>query len=209
MTARASLSGLTQPTMIVRPGTRADCEAIAALHAASWRGTYRNILSDDYLDHYVVDDRQDLWAARFAKFDAAQHLVCVAEDNATITGFVCVLLDEEPELGALLDNLHVASASHGQGLGRRLMAAAASWVAAKKPDWAMHLWVYEANSKTVAFYRAMGGSEVEHRVIFTPAGNRAPVLRFVWENPAALGEILNSGHAPRIIDASNLSMRNA
>ena len=189
--------------MIVRAATRDDCDAIAALHAASWQSTYRQILSDDYLDHQVTEDRKDLWAARFAKFDQRKHHVTIAMDDAddhdvtaaapsTIAGFVCVLLDEEPELGALLDNLHVSPERHRQGIGRKLMASAAHWVASMQPDWAMHLWVYEANAKTVAFYRSIGGDQVDHRVIVTPAGNRAAVLRFEWREPAALAQRLDA-----------------
>jgi GNAT superfamily N-acetyltransferase len=181
--------------MTVRPATSSDCHAIAALHAVSWRSTYRNILSDDYLDHHVVDDRRDLWEARFTKFDSRQHHVAVAlggESGSEVVGFVCVLLDEEPEYGALLDNLHVSPTHHGGGIGRRLMASAAHWVQAMQPDWPMHLWVYEQNLKTVAFYRSAGGVSVDHRVIMTPAGNRAVVLRFEWRDTAALARLLDA-----------------
>lgn len=184
--------------MIVRTATRDDCDAIAALHAASWQSTYRSILSDDYLDRHVTEDRQDLWAARFVKFDESKHHVAVAVDDpcdtspTAIAGFVCVLLDEEPELGALLDNLHVSPQRHRQGIGRQLMARAAQWITVMQPDWPMHLWVYEANLKTVAFYRSTGGNQVDHRVIVTPAGNRAAVLRFEWPRPAALAQRLEA-----------------
>ena len=115
-----------------------------------------------------------------------------------MVGFVCVLLDEEPEYGALLDNLHVAPDRHRAGIGRRLMASAAHWVAALQPGWAMHLWVYEQNLKTVAFYRAAAGVDVEHRVIVTPAGNRAAVLRFEWRDPAALARAARPSFARQV-----------
>ena len=115
--------------------------------------------------------------------------------SATVLGFVCVLLDEEPEYGALLDNLHVAPDQHGSGIGRRLMACAAHWVSAMQPDWPLHLWVYEQNSKTVAFYRKTGGTAVDQRVIVTPAGNRATVLRFEWRDPAHLAATLDASLA--------------
>ncbi len=183
--------------MNVRPARPSDSGAIAALHALSWQRTYRDILSNDYLDHEVVDDRHDLWAARFSKFDQFQHHVAVAVEHEgtqaeTVTGFVCVLLDEEPEHSALLDNLHVSPDRHGGGIGRRLMASAAHWVAAMRPDWPMHLWVYERNLRTVAFYRTTGGVAVDHRTIVTPAGNRAGVLRFEWAVPATLARMLDA-----------------
>lgn len=182
--------------MIVRTATRDDADAIAALHAASWRATYRDILSHEYLDHQVVDDRNDLWLARFAKFDPRQHFVAVAQDDTgTLIGFVCVLLDEEPEHGALLDNLHIDPSLHRMGAGRRLMARAAHWVEHMQPTWPMHLWVYENNAKTVAFYRATGGAQADQRVIVTPAGNRAVVLRFEWSDTAGLASRLDASFA--------------
>jgi GNAT superfamily N-acetyltransferase len=184
--------------MIVRPALSADCPAVAALHALSWQNTYRGILSDEYLDHHIVDDRRDLWEARFTKFDQRMHHVAVAVEDDVIIGFVCVLLDEEPEFGALLDNLHVAPDRHRNGAGRRLMASAAHWVAAMQPDWAMHLWVYEQNLKTVAFYRSAGGENVDQRTIVTPAGNRATVLRFEWRDPAALARLLDDSFTRQV-----------
>ncbi len=189
--------------MLVRVATREDSNAIAALHAASWQATYRNILSDDYLDQQVLEDRSDLWAARFAKFDPHKHHVAIAveadeasPDKESLSGFVCVLLDEEPEHGALLDNLHVAPDRHGRGAGRCLMRHAAQWVATKQPDWPMHLWVYEDNRKTVAFYRSIGGEEADRRLIVTPAGNRAVVMRFEWAHPGTLARLLTATLQP-------------
>ena len=189
--------------MTVRPARPTDCAAIAALHADSWRTTYRHILASDYLDRQVGDDRLDLWEARFAKFDRSLHHIAVSTPDgdaadATLTGFVCVLLDEEAEYGALLDNLHVAPGRHREGIGRRLMADAADWVATTRPAWSMHLWVYQANARTVGFYRTAGGEEVDQRVIVTPAGNRAAVLRFQWRDPRQLAATLfaSFGEAP-------------
>ena len=187
--------------MIFRPATSTDSNAIAALHADSWRTTYRHILAHDYLDHHVAEDRQDFWAARFVKFDDRQHHIAIAadehDDASSITGFVCVLLDEEAEFGALLDNLHIAPKRHREGIGRRLMADAVHWIAAMRPDWSMHLWVYQTNTQAVVFYRALGGVEVDHRTIVTPAGNRATVLRLEWRDPTALAASLDAAIGPR------------
>ena len=103
-----------------------------------------------------------------------------------------MLLDEEPDYGALLDNLHVAPDRHRQGIGRSLMANAAHWIVTMQPDWSMHLWVYEAEHPKSGSLPLGGRQQVDQRVIVTPAGNRAAVLRFEWRDPLALARLLDS-----------------
>lgn len=46
----------------------------------------------------------------------------VAEQRGSIIGFVHTILDHDPVLGALLDNLHVAQGVKRTGIGTQLMA---------------------------------------------------------------------------------------
>ena len=93
--------------MDYRPATEHDIEAIAALHADSWRRHYRGAFSDEYLDGDVLDDRRAVWTGRLTAPDNADHTV-VAEAGGTIIGFAHTILDDDPVDGALVDNLHVA-----------------------------------------------------------------------------------------------------
>ena len=46
----------------VRRATRADADAVAAAHVAGWRGGYRGIFPDEYLDSDAfADERRDMW----------------------------------------------------------------------------------------------------------------------------------------------------
>jgi hypothetical protein len=57
-----------------------DAETIAALHAASWQRTYKDALSQSYLEHKALAERQALWRQRFESPQAGQ-CVLVADDE--------------------------------------------------------------------------------------------------------------------------------
>ncbi|WP_420888619.1 GNAT family N-acetyltransferase [Chromobacterium amazonense] len=108
----------------LRPAQSDDIPLIAALHAQSWRASYRGILPDAYLDERAEDDRLAVWRARFASEKPLWVRIACWEDEPV--GFVCLLPDEAPELGIYLDNLHVRGDQQGRGIGRR------RWVAPRR-----------------------------------------------------------------------------
>jgi GNAT superfamily N-acetyltransferase len=167
--------------VIVRIAKAADAHAIAMLHAESWRSAYRGILSDAFLDGPIFAERRALWEARLSGEPPipSQH-VALAERDGEATAFVCVQLDADPTWGALLDNLHVSPSAKGLGLGRRLMAEAATWVLRQRPDSRLHLWVYEQNLPARRFYEHLGGVANEQGLHEAPDGSRAKAVRYGW-----------------------------
>jgi len=175
--------------MNVRLATAEDAAAIAALHAESWRSAYRGILRDDFLDGAIDDDRRALWDKRLSPTAPdSRPFVALAELDGVALAFVCVLLDVDPMRGALLNNLHVAPASKGRGLGRRLMAEAAIWIRQQRPHSGMHLWVFEQNLPARAFYERLGGVMDERSVHVAPDGSHVQAVRYCWEDPGRLAE---------------------
>ena len=175
-----------------RPGSTADSGSIAALHTASWREAYRGILPDSYLDGEIGEERLGFWKTRLSSSGTNRRLVLLAEDQLELVGFVCVLLDEEPEWGAYLDNLHVRSDIMGRGLGRWLFAEAAKWVASMEPGWPIHLWVFEANRLARGFYERFKGKVVTREIKLMPGGAEVPSLRYVWSDVGMLLKHLTS-----------------
>jgi GNAT superfamily N-acetyltransferase len=168
--------------MPFREAHPADCDAIAALHTASWRSAYRGILPDAFLDGPIETERAQLWRERLTTPLNPRQYVLLAEEGTALRGFVCVLLDEEPAFGGCLDNLHVQPDLRGQGLGRQLFAAAARWVAATEPGWALHLWVFAANASACRFYDRLGGVVVEQSDKAMPGGVTRSLLRYLWRD---------------------------
>ena len=86
----------------IRPASVADADAIAALHAASWRSAYRGIFKDSTLGPVLDDERRTHWSSKLAAM-TADDTVLIAGD----IGFIAVWAKGDPGFGAYIDNLHV------------------------------------------------------------------------------------------------------
>lgn len=156
-----------------------DADAIAALHTESWRDAYRGLVPDDYLDGPLLDERLAFWRARLARPSDAR-LTLKAMSGAQMVGFACVLRDEDPEWGPLLDNLHVKPALKGRGIGTRLLQASRDWAAQVAPEQTLHLWVIENNLPARRFYDRQGGVVDRRSLHEMSAGVVIAAVRYVW-----------------------------
>jgi GNAT superfamily N-acetyltransferase len=171
----------------LRVATVTDAEAIAALHAASWRATYRGAMSDAYLDGDVLGERRATWHERLTA-PAANQWVVVAETEGEVVGFGCAYGAKDERFGTELDNLHVRSDRQSGGIGAHLLAAVAGWCTATHPDVGLYLWVLTQNLRAREFYARMGAEDAGADVWLPPDGSRVPVRRCVWR-VATLGEL--------------------
>jgi ribosomal protein S18 acetylase RimI-like enzyme len=171
----------------LRPATAQDIAAIAALHADSWRRHYRGAFRDSYLDGDVVADRQAVWTERLTA-PAPDQFTIVADRVGEVVGFVHMILDDDPEWGTLLDNLHVTYRLKRGGIGRRLLLEAARQLAQRRPtDSRFYLWVLDQNTAARAFYAKYGGTTVETALDDPlPDGSLGHCHRVVWPDAAAL-----------------------
>lgn len=101
--------------VIFRPAGAADAWGIADLHAESWRRHYRGAYSDAFLVGGVDASRREAWHARLGRPDTSA-ITTVAELDGKVVGFIHLILDLDPEWGALVDNLHVHYELKRQGL---------------------------------------------------------------------------------------------
>jgi len=168
-----------------RDATLADAPRIAALHAASWRRAYRGMLSDEYLDTDLESDRTRVWVGRLTTPNPKQRVV-LAEVSDQLAGFACAFGSEDPDLGTLLDNLHVRHDFQHQGVGAKLMMQIASWCRMEFAGEGLFLWVLEPNLQARRFYENLGGTKVGEEVWQSPDGGAIPSLCYAWSNLAQL-----------------------
>ena len=162
-----------------------DAEAIALLHARSWRDAYRGILRDEFLDNALESDRIAVWRDRFGS-PALGQFVQVATVGETPIGFVCTFGAESERWGSCIDNVHVAPDFRSRGVGRVLMRHAAHWLASRFPSVGVYLWVFEANARARELYQRLGAANVETTIMEYPGGGEGPYCRYAWPTPQAL-----------------------
>lgn len=187
----ASPSPLSVPTVIrFRAAGPGDAEAVARLHADSWRRHYRGAYADSFLDGDVVADRLAAWSARFAA--PVPSATVLAEDGTGLAGFVHVIFDHDDRWGSLVDNLHVIPNRQRVGIGRTLLSSAARAVTEQAASARMYLWVLEQNTAAQRFYRALDGRCVESAPVSPPGGVPGRLagsprgLRMAWLDAGSL-----------------------
>lgn len=144
--------------VLLRPGNVEDAAALARIHLAA-----RSAAPMPASTH-PPDDVRAWLAARLASTDE----VWVAEVDLEPVGYLRMT-------STWLDDLYVAPAHAGQGIGSMLLDLAKS----RRPD-GFSLWVFETNHPARAFYRGRGLVEREH----TDGGENEegePDLRMSWE----------------------------
>jgi ribosomal protein S18 acetylase RimI-like enzyme len=177
--------------LVFRPARATDAEAIAVLHADSWRRNYRGAYSDAFLDGDVYDDRRAVWSDRLDEAREGCQTIVAKSDDA-IVGFAHTIVDEDPAWGALLENLHVAFGYQRCGIGARLLGLSARAVIENSPGAGLYLWVLEQNVAAQAFYQSLGGKPADRADVQPPGGvgsrlNGSSIrLRYAWPDPSVL-----------------------
>ena len=165
--------------MRYRRATPSDADAIATLHAESWRTHYRGAYRDSFLDDDVFVDRIQVWQRRFST-PTDNQFVCVAEVDRRIVGFACAYGRADETWGTLLDNLHVDPRYQRQGIGARLFSEVTRWCRQYYPDCGLYLWVLAQNSDAQRFYRGLGGTDRGGELSIAPGGGQIHGRRYVW-----------------------------
>jgi hypothetical protein len=186
----------------LRPAVPDDSEAIAALHVASWRETYRGLLPDAMVDGMKTADRTIQWQRALER--RAEVQVLVAQDpGGALVGFASGGPARGADLGATQEiyAIYVLRQAQRQGLGRALVQGLAAGLAirtlmqnaATPMAIDLGLWVLRENAPARAFYERIGGRAAAERVERREGHDLAEVA-YRWTDLAALiGPSFSSG----------------
>jgi GNAT superfamily N-acetyltransferase len=151
------------PLMNVRPAQVADADAIARVHVASWRTTYRGLLPDDFLDSLDAKTYAERWSRILAE---GSSRVYVASGGDEVVGFASGGRERAGESGFAgeLYAIYVLQEAQGGGHGRRLVEAVVGGLRELGlPD--MIVWVLRDNAGARQFYERLGGVYVRTQPI--------------------------------------------
>ncbi|MEL7117171.1 MAG: GNAT family N-acetyltransferase [Pseudomonadota bacterium] len=163
---------------------------MAALQTQSWQAAYRGMLPDTFLDAEVPGLLRERWSY----WPGGDWRVETVWSAQFLLGFVSVDLAHAG--GAYVDNLHVAPAAQGQGIGRVLMQNAAAHAL---PVGVLWLTVIDKNAGARAFYTGLGGLEgpAATELLY---GQEVTTHKMIWTEAtlAALAGPDASGAAARV-----------
>jgi GNAT superfamily N-acetyltransferase len=165
--------------MVVREAGVEDAPQIAQLHIASWKATYADELSADFLAAQDLAVRTVIWRSHIERGVD----VWVAEEDGSLVGFIAC--GAERAAGSSRDqkweiyNLHVARPRQGQGIGVVLFDSAVR-LGREHGAAGLVLWVARTNISARTFYerrgmkhdggqheRTVGPGEVLHEVRYS------------------------------------------
>lgn len=148
---------------MVRAAVIGDAEAIARVHVATWRTTYRGILPDDFLASLTEAHYADRWRRGIG--DGTSR-VFVAEDTSGVVGFASGGRERagEDSFGGELYALYVDDRAQRQGHGRELVRAVVGGLRGMGLT-DMIIWVLRDNAAARAFYERLGGTYVRTQPI--------------------------------------------
>ena len=148
---------------LVRRAGAGDATAIADVHVASWRTTYRGLLPDDFLASLSHAHYTERWRRTL---DDPTHRVYVAENAEGVIGFASGGRERAGETGyrGELYAIYVLQDAQGHGHGRRLVQAVVGGLRELGvPD--MIVWVLRENAPARRFYERLGGLYVREQPI--------------------------------------------
>jgi GNAT superfamily N-acetyltransferase len=142
----------------LRRATDADAEAVADTFIESFKTALPTVTR-------VHDDDDERGYVRNVLI--GQHETWVATDSGRVVGMMTLL-------PGWVEQLYIATAEHGRGIGRQLLD-----LAKERSDGALQLWTFQVNDRARRFYERNAFAVAE---MTDGAGNeeREPDIRYVW-----------------------------
>ena len=167
----------------IRAATVEDAGAIAHVHVASWKSTYRGIVPEAYLAGLDEVLRSRLWH----EFLTGGALVLVAEVDGTAAGFAHAGANREELEGcdAELYSIYLLRELQGRGTGKALLQAMARELI-ERGFGSMAVWVLERNPSRI-FYEKMGARLATTKVIDI-GGAKLMEARYIWNDLKSLAQ---------------------
>jgi ribosomal protein S18 acetylase RimI-like enzyme len=148
---------------MVRPAILDDAPAIARVHVASWRSTYRTILPGDFLESLTDAGYAERWK-RFIGEGSSR--VYVVEHAGEVVAFASGGRERAGETGysGELYAIYVLDAFQRRGHGRELVKAVVVGLREMGLE-DMIIWVLRDNEPARNFYERLGGVYVRAQPI--------------------------------------------
>jgi len=168
---------------MVRDATAEDAEAIARVHAESWRATYTGLLPEEVIARFTYEETLPRWRQRVP----ARSLQSVLVWGDPVAGFAYSgrERDGDPDHRGEVYALYLLPSEQGRGGGRVLLEAAAERLAAAGMT-TLLIWVLRDNLRARGFYEHLGGVYLREKLLDWPATGEILEVAYGWADTGAL-----------------------
>lgn len=148
----------------IREARLDDVEVIAAIHVASWRSTYRGIVSDETLNALSVQERAAMWRNGLKKDPRPEFLLVAESDAGHLAGFASAGPERSghPDYKGELFAIYLLEDCQRSGIGRALVKAVMRRLDQQDIQ-SMIMWMLKANPNR-AFAERLGGLNIASKL---------------------------------------------
>lgn len=133
---------------LYRKACLADAGSIARVHVESWRSTYKEIVSDRYLDSLSIEEKKLKWE-RILSED--HHTMVSTTKDGVVVGFASVGRERSGEYEGELYAIYLVRDFQGKGIGKELFSRSISSLKALGCH-DMFIWVLRENASKTFYY---------------------------------------------------------
>lgn len=166
--------------MIIRFAVDTDLDDIAKLYVYNHKTTYRDLLSEEYLNSLTFEGARNRWSGYLAE----NNKIWVAFESDIFLGFAAGKEDEEIENTWYLDSLHVSENARGRGVGTKLIRNMAEY-ASDSGYKSMSICVVKGNETAKNLYLRLG-AEPYKSFEDSFANTRANSEKLIWKDISLL-----------------------
>jgi L-amino acid N-acyltransferase YncA len=146
---------------MIRPARVEDAAAIARVSVDVWRTTYKGIVPAAHLANLSYQRREQMWMNAWAQSERRNFIAVALNDQDEVVGFINGGPQRDARDNAFVAELYaiyLLDHYHGNGLGRRLTQALASYLVAQ--NLCSMTVVVLADNPACQFYQALGAQYV-------------------------------------------------
>lgn len=177
--------------MEIRTAAKEDANGIAKVHVESWKTTYKDLLSSEYLANLSHESHNEMWEEILEEKNSDSFHAVAVDEEGKIIGFISGGGDRsgDPYIKGELYAIYILESCQRQGLGQKLLLLLVEHLQGLGIN-NMLVWVLKDNPAR-QFYESLGASFYKEEEIEI-AGSRLIELGLLWDDLTLLKEKLLS-----------------
>ncbi|MFF5367595.1 GNAT family N-acetyltransferase [Streptomyces sp. NPDC013187] len=158
----------------------ADCDRVAEIRVGGWRGAYRGLIPQSYLDGLSVEEDAERRRTHLSQSDGSVVNLVAEGTDGELVGWACHGPYRGGEVltqGAELYAIYVHPDQVGRGVGRALLTESVARCSAAGHG-RLLLWVLKENDRARRFYERAGFRVDGAEELFEVDGVAVPEVRY-------------------------------